>query len=385
MGTFAVSLRGSQKLQCECAFPGRNVYWVTARMGSHLARKKWLLAAAIFVAPALAFGYYAGDPTNLGIPVNSTVSGVGSVHTRHVPVSADATKHKEVAHEAAHLFALQRKGPRADRYVEFTHSRKGTQPETKIAKAPVRADMIVTGSIPPGNAQRVALHNAEGSGFGNVGRDGYISAGLGGGPTIPSADPSSASMFLSSLLKPNSAQIPEVAGGNGKVRRGLKFKGESESEYQARQRRCLATAIYFEARGESKKGQIAVAQVVMNRVRSSLYPDTICGVVFQGQMRSTGCQFSFTCDGRSDFPKDKAKWRQANEIAKQMTQGKSFLGDIGYSTHYHANYVAPPWRRELNKVKKVGTHIFYRVKGEQIEDVLSPQSPRRGLALAGNG
>ena len=79
------------------------------------------------------------------------------------------------------------------------------------------------------------------------------------------------------------------------------------------------------------------------------------------------------------------KWRQANKIAKDVTQGQSFLSDIGYSTHYLANYVAPPWRRDLNKVKKVGTHIFYRVKGEQIEDVLSPQNRERDLALAGNG
>ncbi len=79
------------------------------------------------------------------------------------------------------------------------------------------------------------------------------------------------------------------------------------------------------------------------------------------------------------------QWRQANEVAKRMMEGQSFLSDIGHSTHYHANYVAPRWRREMNKVKKVGTHIFYRVKGEQVEDVLSPQNRGRGLALAGNG
>ena len=96
------------------------------------------------------------------------------------------------------------------------------------------------------------------------------------------------------------------------------------------------------------------------------------------------CNFKFECE-ISEAEETASHHLTPNEIAKTMTQGQSFLRDIGYSTHYHANYVAPPWRRELNKVKKVGTHIFYRVKGQQIEDVLSPQSPKRGLALAGNG
>ena len=350
-------------------------------MGDHLVRRKWQFAtASVVVGPALALGYYAGDPANLGVTVNPTVSGVGSMHVRHVP--ADAGKRTKVGQEAAHLFTVQRRGPRADRYIEFTHSTKGQEKGTKVAKAPVRTDMIVTASAPRRDPGKVALHNADASGLELNPTGTFITAGLGGGPRIPVAERTTASLFLSSLIGTEKQAVERLVG---EVPRGLKFKGESEKEYQDRQRRCLATAIYFEARGESKKGQIAVAQVVMNRVRSSLYPDTICGVVFQGQMRRTGCQFSFTCDGRSDVPKDMVQWRQANEIAKSMTQGRKFLSDIGYSTHYHANYVAPRWRRELNKVKKVGTHIFYRVKGEQIKDVLSPQNQGRGLALAGNG
>ncbi len=350
-------------------------------MGVHLVRRKWQLATAgLVVGPALALGYYAGDPANLGVTVNPTVSGVGSVHAQHVP--ADAGKRTKVGQEAAHLFTVQRRGPRADRYVEFTHSTKGQEGETKVVKAPKRTDMIVTASAPPRETDKVALHNAKPAKEKASPNAAFITAGLGGGPRIPVAERTTASLFLSSLVGTEKQAVERLVG---KVPRGLKFKGESEKEYQDRQRRCLATAIYFEARGESEKGQIAVAQVVMNRVRSSLYPDTICGVVFQGQMRRTGCQFSFTCDGRSDFPKDKVQWRRANEIAKRMTEGESFLSDVGYSTHYHANYVAPRWRRDLNKVKKVGTHIFYRVKGEQIEDVLSPQNRGRGLALAGNG
>ncbi len=142
----------------------------------------------------------------------------------------------------------------------------------------------------------------------------------------------------------------------------------------------------FEARGEPTRGQLAVAQVVMNRVRSTLYPDTICGVVYQGQWRRSGCQFSFTCDGRTDMPRDKGKWRQANMLAERVTKGDSWLGDIGYATHYHANYVKPRWRRQMSKIKQVGKHIFYRVKGEQIQDALSSDGGHvRGLALSSNG
>jgi len=371
-------------------------------MGIRLVSGKWRLAAAIMVAPALAFGYYAGDPENLGITVNATLSGAGSVHSRHIPASEVKTTHPGIGREAAHLFAAPHKGPRADRYVMLTRSRKGLEPvpniarATVIAKAPVQVDMMVTGSIPKQAPVKVAalastpaqLRTLES--FDNRARDyGLL-------PAIPVAERTSASLFLTSMTSPTLTQDPEFTGARNepepqsgpvksKISRGLTFKGESEIEYQVRQRRCLATAIYFEARGESSRGQLAVAQVVMNRVRSTLYPDTICGVVFQGQLRRTGCQFSFTCDGRTDVPKDKDKWRQANELAKRVTDGKSWLGDIGYATHYHANYVKPRWRRELNKVKQVGRHIFYRVRGEQIDDVLKEENPTRGLALSGSG
>ncbi len=371
-------------------------------MGIRLVSGKWRLAAAIMVAPALAFGYYAGDPENLGVIVNATLSGAGSVHSRHIPASKVKTTYPEIGREAAHLFAAPHKGPRADRYVMLTRSRKGLEPvpnitrATVIAKAPVQADMMVTGSIAKQAPVKVAalastpaqLRTLES--FDNRARDyGLL-------PAIPVAERTSASLFLSSLLRTQPQHFPKFAAARevtfsksgpvkSRISRGLTFKGETENEYQVRQRRCLATAIYFEARGEPTRGQLAVAQVVMNRVRSTLYPDTICGVVYQGQLRRTGCQFSFTCDGRTDVPKDKDKWRMANELAQRMTDGKSWLGDIGHATHYHANYVKPRWRRELNKVKQVGRHIFYRVKGEQIDDVLKEENPTRGLALSGSG
>jgi hypothetical protein len=373
-------------------------------MGIRLVSGKWCFAAAVMVAPALAFGYYAGDPQNLGITVNATISGAGSVHGRHIPASQTKMLHPDIARETAHLFSGPRKGPRADRYVMLTRSRKGQVPQPKMAQAsaagnaPFQADPVITGSIPkprktPIKVASLETEIAEAKPLLPVERH---TDEFGLLPAIPVAERTSASLFLSSLAPrkatlfpelPKSRIEPEAGSGpvKGKISRGLNFKGESESEYQVRQRRCLATAIYFEARGEPTRGQLAVAQVVMNRVRSTLYPDTICGVVYQGSHRRTGCQFSFTCDRKTDVAKDKGKWLMANQLAQKMTNGKSWLRDIGHATHYHANYVKPRWRRELSRIKQVGRHIFYRVRTEQIDDVLKEESPARGLALSGNG
>lgn len=144
----------------------------------------------------------------------------------------------------------------------------------------------------------------------------------------------------------------------------FRYKGETQPEFEDRERRCLSTAIYFEARGESKRGQIAVAQVVLNRVRSPLFPETICGVVFQGQMRK-GCQFSFACDGHTDNPRNKDQWALAQGLAKEVMSGDQWLPEVGYSTFYHANYVNPRWARHMRKIDKIGRHIFYKNRNEK--------------------
>jgi spore germination cell wall hydrolase CwlJ-like protein len=130
---------------------------------------------------------------------------------------------------------------------------------------------------------------------------------------------------------------------------------------------CLATAIYFEARGEPERGQAAVAQVVLNRVRDPAYPNTICGVVYQGKDRYKRCQFSFACDGKSDSITNQSKLARVKTVARQVL-GQERLNDrtcsaypteIGASTHYHAEYVRPYWVRSMVKVATIGGHIFY--------------------------
>lgn len=132
-----------------------------------------------------------------------------------------------------------------------------------------------------------------------------------------------------------------------------------------RETKCLAEAVYFEARSESEEGQAAVAQVVLNRVKSGLYPATICGVVYQNRHMYKACQFSFACEGRSLAVTEHGSWLVAQRIAKAVLEGQTYLPAVGQSTHYHANYVAPYWSRLLKKTDKIGQHIFYRLRPGQ--------------------
>lgn len=125
---------------------------------------------------------------------------------------------------------------------------------------------------------------------------------------------------------------------------------------------CLATAIYFEARGESYRGQVAVAQVVQNRVKDHRYPDTICGVVFQNQNKRNACQFSFACDGIPETVTERKPWEQAEDIATKVASGELYLTEVGDSTHYHATYVRPAWAPRMTKVTQIGLHVFYKFK-----------------------
>ena len=125
---------------------------------------------------------------------------------------------------------------------------------------------------------------------------------------------------------------------------------------------CLTAAVYYEAGNEPLDGQRAVAQVVLNRVRHPEYPHSVCGVVFQGSERKTGCQFSFTCDGSLQRKPSAAGWRRAESVAAAALQGAVFA-PVGWSTHYHANYVVPYWAQTMQKLVTIGRHIFYRWNG----------------------
>lgn len=139
------------------------------------------------------------------------------------------------------------------------------------------------------------------------------------------------------------------------------YAGGSAAD-RARSLDCLTAAIYYEAATEPTDGQRGVAQVVLNRVRHPAYPNSVCGVVFEGAHRPTGCQFSFACDGslrRAPMP---AYWERAKSVAQAALSGYVYA-PVGWATHYHANYVMPYWAPTLVKSANVGLHIFYRWRG----------------------
>jgi spore germination cell wall hydrolase CwlJ-like protein len=138
-----------------------------------------------------------------------------------------------------------------------------------------------------------------------------------------------------------------------------------DPDKMSREQKCLAEAVYFEARSEPVEGQAAVAQVILNRVRSGLYPESVCGVVYQNRHRHLACQFTFACEGKSLRVTDPDSWETAKRVAREVTEGRTYLAEVGGATHYHADYVRPTWARRLKKMDIIGRHIFYKLKPGQ--------------------
>ena len=138
--------------------------------------------------------------------------------------------------------------------------------------------------------------------------------------------------------------------------------GKADTAARAQALECLTSAIYYEAGQESDAGQRGVAQVVLNRVRHPAYPASVCGVVYQGSTRVTGCQFTFTCDGSLARAPMASAWNRARKVAQAALAGAVFA-PAGLATHYHANYVLPYWASSLVKTHVEGPHLFYRWSG----------------------
>jgi spore germination cell wall hydrolase CwlJ-like protein len=156
------------------------------------------------------------------------------------------------------------------------------------------------------------------------------------------------------------AAVPVATGPNPAARPwAVNFSSDTD---RARALECLTAAVYYEAAIEPTEGQRAVAQVVLNRVRHPAYPRSVCGVVFQGSERTTGCQFSFTCDGSLRRTPMASAWARAKKVAEEALAGKIYA-PVGLATHYHTNWVVPYWSSSLVKSANVGTHIFYRWAG----------------------
>ncbi len=152
----------------------------------------------------------------------------------------------------------------------------------------------------------------------------------------------------------------EVNSDNQRAKTPAERLGLLDEKARAKSEKCLAEAVYFEARGEAVRGQIAVAQVVMNRTFSGFYPNTVCGVVYQNKHRHYACQFTFACDNVADVVREPDMWDRAKKIAKAMLDGQLWLPEVAKSTHYHAYWVRPSWVGEMKKMYKFGVHTFYR-------------------------
>ena len=163
------------------------------------------------------------------------------------------------------------------------------------------------------------------------------------------------------------ASFPGATLALGRAPRGAKpdYAASINPETLDREKRCLAEAVYFESRSEPEEGQAAVAQVVLNRVQSGLYPASICGVVYQNRSHYKACQFSFACEGRSLRITERDAWATAVRIATEVMDGRTYISEVGRSTHYHTDYVHPRWARALTKMDVIGRHIFYRLKPGQ--------------------
>ena len=173
-----------------------------------------------------------------------------------------------------------------------------------------------------------------------------------------------ASLRLPSMARLH-AQPPEPDAAPTALALRLPTLDMADPETRAREQKCLAEAVYFESRSEPVAGQAAVAQVVLNRAKSGLYPTTICGVVYQNRHRYKACQFTFACEGKALVINDPGSWITATRVAREVLDGETYLPAVGGSTHYHADYVSPWWSRKLKRTDRIGRHIFYSLRPGQ--------------------
>lgn len=159
---------------------------------------------------------------------------------------------------------------------------------------------------------------------------------------------------------------------------------QAEPTVDQREHHCLSQAVYYEARGETQRGQVAVAEVIMNRVRSAYYPNSICAVVYQGSHRATGCQFTFTCDGSLGHRPRGRAWERAQRVATAVMLGYT-RPVTQHATHYHTHAVDPVWSAGLVETTSIGSHVFYRMPNRSERAYYQEALARRRGVFGGHG
>jgi len=219
-------------------------------------------------------------------------------------------------------------------------SERAAPRDAAMARAEAPADIALASVAPAAAAQPATLQLAS------------LDPGMLPQTVAPEAD------VIKISLPATLAALPPPAPGAPPPSPAQRLKLEGAD--LAKAERCLAEAIYFESRDQPFKGQVAVAQVVMNRVFSRFYPNDVCSVIFQNAHRHLACQFTFACDGKPEHITEYGAWSRAKRISTQTLHGKLYVPAVGTATHYHAVYVHPRWVREMHKLVREGVHNFYR-------------------------
>lgn len=338
-----------------------------------MGRRLWHVAAALAPLPLIGLGYASIPGNQLAYRMELLFSGNGSVHA--LSRDAGATEPQPLPKAAASLFRTEGKGPRADQYLVVKTT---TYADKQFVTASVSGgDIAAKGLDSRSELIRSTKSDRLNATVTEVALRGAPDRGDSGRGVSMFTEFASGNLQLAPAIAGGAPAAQAIAYQPSQTGLNFKYKGESQAEFEERERRCLATAIYFEARGEPLPGQIAVGQVILNRVRSPQFPETICGVVYQGQM-APGCQFSFACDGKTDTPKNDSHWALAQKLARQITSGEVWLPEIGYSTFYHADYVSPHWKSAMNKIDSIGRHIFYKKRNEKayiVEEASAAPAP----------
>ncbi|MGD0561580.1 MAG: cell wall hydrolase [Roseiarcus sp.] len=170
--------------------------------------------------------------------------------------------------------------------------------------------------------------------------------------------PSDGKLIVAAARPAAQTTVAAQSDANGKPN----YSALIDPKDSARQMRCLAEAIYFESRSEPEPGQAAVAQVVLNRVRSGIFPSDVCAVVYQDRNHPFACQFSFACEGKSLRIEEPGAWAVATRIAQEVVSGVNYNPKVAEALNYHANYVYPFWAPSLRRVDRIGAHIFYAMR-----------------------
>lgn len=315
-------------------------------------------------------GTAAPDPAPAQEDPATSNSSVFGAKTVQLPVQLPVAQPQAMSPEsAAALDPELQEAMRAPPLPQYANPPKADDNALSLAAQPLNPLKQATAAAPPRDPFSVKTSSLF---FGSSSLGGSVESieswQPGAEPLIVMPDPD---MKLASLSPRN-----EDAGNATESGESVAPKGEVNADNQrakspaerlalndksrAKSEKCLAEAVYFESRGEAVRGQIAVAQVVMNRVFSGKYPDTVCGVVYQNKYRHLACQFTFACDNIPDVIREPEMWERAKKISKAMLDGQIWLPEVGKSTHYHAYWVRPSWVAEMKKMYKFGVHTFYR-------------------------